>query len=160
MDDPRKVNLSELPWTTWTPDERIKVEIRDPARRLGSTLSGLRVLRVAPGKHSSWLHRHHHQEEMYLILKGTGVLRHGDREVTVRTGDFILYPAGDPAAHAFVNTGDEPLELIATGNRVSHEVCEYPERGTVYVEALDRTLSDEEVKGTRESREAWYKAGR
>jgi len=160
MDDPRIVNLSELPWTPWTPDGSITVEIKDPARKLGSVLSGLRVLRVAPGKESSWLHRHLHQEEMYLILKGSGHLRHADRQVPVKAGDFILYPAGDPAAHAFVNTGDEPLEMIATGNRVSYEVCEYPERGTVYVEAIDRTLRNEEITGTREPREAWYKAGR
>jgi uncharacterized cupin superfamily protein len=160
MNDPRVVNLSDLAWTPWAPDESVKVEIKDPARSLGSILSGLRVLRVAPGKASSWLHRHFVQEEMYLILCGSGLLRHAEREVPVRAGDFILYRAGDPAAHAFVNTGDGPLELIATGNRVPHEVCEYPERGTVYIEALDRTVRNEEVAGSREPREAWYKAGR
>jgi len=160
MDDLRVVNLSELAWTPWTPDERVTVDIKDPARALGSALSGLRLLRVAPGQESSWLHRHLLQEEMYLILSGTGLLRHGDRTVPVKAGDFILYPAGHPAAHAFVNTGEEPLELIATGNRVPYEVCEYPERGTVYIEALDRTVRNEEVAGSREPREAWYKAGR
>ena len=97
---------------------------------------------------------------MYLILSGQGALRHGEREVPVKAGDFILYPAGDPVAHTFVNDGQESMEYMATGNRVSYEVCEYPEEGTVYVEVLDKTLRADEVEGRRELVEAWYKAGR
>ena len=41
----------------------------------------------------------------------------------------------------------------------SAEVCEYPEEGTVYVEVINKTLRTEEVAGTREAMEAWYKAG-
>ena len=160
MNDPRIVNLSDLPWTPWSSGERTAVEIRDPARSLGSTRSGFRIYRLAPGKQATRLHRHHPQEEMYLILKGSGTLRHGDREVLVKSGDFILYPAGDPVPHTFLNRGPEPMEYLATGNRVPYEVCEYPEEGTVYVEALDRTLRSEEVAGTREAMETWYKAGR
>jgi uncharacterized cupin superfamily protein len=160
MDDPRIVNLSDLPWTPWSQGERMAVEIQDPARKLGSVLSGLRLYRLAPGKQATRLHRHHFQEEMFLILKGSGTLRHGAKEVAVRAGDFILYRAGDPAPHTFVNSGEEPMEYLATGNRVSYEVCEYPEERTVYIEALDKTLRPDEVEGSREATEAWYKAGR
>ena len=160
MNEPRIVNLADLPWTPWSLGARVAVEIQDPARKLGSTLSGLRLYRLAPGKQATRLHRHHFQEEMFLILKGSGMLRHGGQDVPVRTGDFILYRAGDPAPHTFVNTGIEPMEYLATGNRVSYEVCEYPEDETVYVEALDKTLRPEEVEGVREAMEAWYKAGR
>ena len=97
---------------------------------------------------------------MFLILAGNGTLRHGERRVPVKAGDFILYPAGDPAAHTFVNSGAEPLEYLATGDRVAHEVCEYPEEGTVYVEAIDKTLRNDDVTGDRAVREAWFKAGR
>lgn len=160
MDDPRIVNLSDLPWTAWSSSERVAVEVRDPARRLGSTHAGFRLYRLAPGKQATRLHRHHHQEEIFLILKGSGSLRHGDRVVPVKSGDFILYPAGDPAPHTFVNDGEEPMEYLATGNRVPYEVCEYPEEGTVYVEVLNRTLRMEEPAGAREAMDAWYKAGR
>ncbi len=160
MNDPRIVNVSDLPWTPWSSGERIAVEIQDPARRLGSTHSGLRLYRLFPGKQATRLHRHLLQEEIYWILKGNGTLRHGDREAPVKPGDFILYPAGDPVPHTFINTGREPMEYLATGNRVPYEVCEYPEEGTVYVEALNKTLRTEEVAGTREAMEAWYKAGR
>jgi len=160
MNGPKIVNLSNLPWTPWSANERIAVEIQDPARRLGSAHSGFRLYRLAPGKQATRLHRHLHQEEMYLILKGGGTLRHGERDVPVEAGDFILYPAGDPVAHTFINRGNEPMEYLATGNRVSYEVCEYPEDGTVYVEVLDKTLHAEEVETGRETMEAWFKAGR
>ena len=160
MSDPRIVNLKDLPWSLWTSGEGLAVEIRDPARKLGSSHCGLRVYRLAPGKQATRLHRHLLQEEMFLILSGSGTLRHGDRQVPVNAGDFILYPAGDPAAHTFVNTGSEPMEYIATGDRLAHEVCEYPEDGTVFVEALGKTLRNDEVTEERATREAWFKAGR
>jgi len=97
---------------------------------------------------------------MFLVLKGEGTLRHGERSVPVKTGDFILYLAGDPDPHTFVNTGEAPMEYLATGNRVGHEVCEYPEEGTVYVESIDRTLLNEDVPGAAERMKKWYDAGR
>jgi uncharacterized cupin superfamily protein len=160
MSDPKIVHVSDLPWSPWSVGSTAEVEIRDPARKLGSVLCGLRMYRLAPGKQATRMHRHHLQEEMFLILSGSGTLRHDDRNVAVKAGDFILYVAGDPAAHTFVNTGTEPLEYLATGNRVSYEVCEYPEEGTVYVESLGKTLKNEEVAGSREAFESWYKAGR
>ena len=159
MSDPKIVSVSDLPWSPWSVGSA-EVEIRDPARKLGSVRCGFRMYRLAPGKQATRLHRHHLQEEMFLILSGSGTLRHDDRNVPVKAGDFILYLAGDPAAHTFVNTGTEPLEYLATGNRVDHEVCEYPEEGTVYVESLGKTLKNEEVAGSREAVESWYKAGR
>jgi uncharacterized cupin superfamily protein len=160
MSEPRIVNLSDLPWTLWSTDENTAVEIRDPARKVGSSLAGFRVYRLAPGRRATRLHRHHYQEEFFLILSGTGTLRHGARDVPVKPGDFIAYPAGDPVAHTFVNNGREPLEYVATGNRVPHEVCEYPEDGTVYVEALDKTLRGDEVTGAQAEKAAWFEAGR
>lgn len=160
MIEPKIVNLDTLSWTRWESGDGISVEIRDPARKAGSSLCGLRVYRLAPGMQSTRLHRHLLQEEMFLILSGSGTLRHGDRKVPVKAGDFILYPAGDPAAHTFVNTGTEPMEYIATGNRLAYEVCEYPDEGTVYVEAIDKTLRNEDVPAERAMREAWFKAGR
>jgi len=160
MSEPKIVRLSELAWTPWSSGDGIAVEIKDPARKAGSTHCGLRLYRLAPGMQSTRLHRHLLQEEMFLILSGKGTLRHGDRSVPVEAGDFILYPAGDPAAHTFVNTGEVPMEYVATGDRVSYEVCEYPEEGTVYVEAIDKTLRNEDVPAERAMREAWFKAGR
>jgi uncharacterized cupin superfamily protein len=103
MSDPRMVNIAELSWRQWSRSKHIMVEFKDPARHLGLTVSGFRIERLAPGKQASPLHRHHLQEEMFLILGGSGVLRHGNREVPVKPGDFIVYLPGEPAPHTFVN---------------------------------------------------------
>ena len=50
VSEPKMVNLSDLPWTTWTSREGIGVDIRDPARRLGSSHCGFRIYRLAPGQ--------------------------------------------------------------------------------------------------------------
>lgn len=147
MTKPRIVNLANLPWRQWRHGERVAVEFKDPARHLGTSASGLRIERLAPGMQASPPHRHHFQEEMFLVLRGRGLLRHGGEDVPVAEGDFIVYRAGDPEPHTFLNDGPEPLELIATGNRVPHEVCEFPGEGTVYVEALDRLLSSAPAHG-------------
>ena len=160
MSEPKIVPLSDLPWTRWTCDATTEVEIRDPARKAGSILSGCRIYRLSPGKRSTRLHRHVFQEEFFLILEGEGTLRHGVRDVPVKAGDFILYLAGDPDPHTFVNDGSAPLVYLASGNRVSHEVCEYPEDGTVYIEGIDKTLRDAEVAEVRAEKRAWYEAGR
>jgi uncharacterized cupin superfamily protein len=159
-EEPRIVNVSDLPWTAWSSGKGIEVEIRDPARRLESSLCGLRLYRLAPGRQATRLHRHSLQEEMFLILKGSGMLRHGEKEVPVRQGDFILYPAGDPTPHTFTNPGPEVLEYLATGNRVSYEVCEYPEDGTVFVEAIGKTFRAKDAVDMDEAMKSWFKAGR
>jgi len=159
MSELRKVNVDELEWAGWRLREGIGVEAKDPARLLGSEICGFRLERLAPGDQASQLHRHHFQEELFLILSGSGVLRHGGEIVDVREGDFILYRAGDDSPHTFVNTGRVPLVFVATGNRVPHEVCEYPEEGTVFVEALGGDLPNQLVEGNQARVESWYEAG-
>lgn len=153
------MNLDQLAWGRWSRSDAVSVEAKDPARALGSVICGLRVQRLAPGQQASQLHRHHFQEELFLITSGRGVLRHGDERFPVRAGDFVLYLAGDPEAHTFVNDGNEPLELVATGNRVPYEVCEYPEEGTVFVEALGGEVRADVLAGSRERVADWFAAG-
>jgi len=43
-------------------------------------------------------------------------------------GDFIGYPAGGPA-HVMRNTGAEALRCIVVGQRLEHDVGDYPEKG-------------------------------
>ena len=47
------VSPSDLPWTTWTSVEGIGVDIRDPARKLGSSHCGVRIYRLAPWQHAT-----------------------------------------------------------------------------------------------------------
>jgi len=96
----------------------------------------LNIQIVPPGNFSSRRHRHLFQEEILIVMSGTGLLHHGQEQVPVRPGDAVCYLAGDPEAHAFENTGAVPLVIWAFGNRFRHEVCEYPDQGVAFVEGL------------------------
>lgn len=108
----------------------------DVGRTLGSSRIGLIIQTVPPGNHSSRRHRHLFQEEILVVMAGTGLLHHGDEQHAVGPGEAFCYIAGDPEAHSFENTSTEPLVIWAFGNRFEHEVCLYPDQGVAFVEGL------------------------
>lgn len=57
------------------------------------------------------LHDHVNEEEIYIILKGKGVVTDNGVSSEVGPGDSIL--TGGGASHSIENFGDEPLELLA-----------------------------------------------
>lgn len=68
------------------------------------------VLTVPPGA-SIGNHRHENEDEVYYILKGSGVLDDGATRTAVAEGDAILTRHGE--SHAIANTGAGDLELLA-----------------------------------------------
>ena len=56
-------------------------------------------------------HRHEGEDEVYVILAGTGRLDDGATRTTVQPGDAILTGRGE--SHAIANAGDTPLVLLA-----------------------------------------------
>ncbi|WKY46400.1 cupin domain-containing protein [Eubacteriaceae bacterium ES3] len=56
-------------------------------------------------------HPHHGEKEIYVFLKGQGLVTDDDKEVAVFPGDVMVTPDGH--SHSVLNTGDEDLEFIA-----------------------------------------------
>ena len=56
------------------------------------------------------LHRHAHEEEMFLLLDGRATFLCGDQTVEAGPGDFVLLPAALP--HTFVVSADAPLRTL------------------------------------------------
>ena len=56
--------------------------------------------------------RHHHRatEEIYVVVKGSGVLEVDGEERTIRPGDAVLIPPG--AWHRLENTGTSELRIL------------------------------------------------
>ncbi len=67
-------------------------------------------LTLAPGSGIGF-HEHVGEEEVYVILRGRGLLEEGGQKIAVAAGDSIL--TGDGAGHAIEAVGDEPLEILA-----------------------------------------------
>jgi uncharacterized cupin superfamily protein len=74
-------------------------------RRLGAAAgartTGLNHIAIAPGLQGSPRHCHGAEEELFIILAGSGTLRVGDEEVSVRTGHVVSRPPGTGLAHSF-----------------------------------------------------------
>ena len=56
-------------------------------------------------------HFHNGDNEIYYILKGTGLYNDNGTEVQVYPGDTLI--CNDGEQHGIVNNSNEPLELIA-----------------------------------------------
>lgn len=96
------------------------------ARDLGASIDI-----VPPGKTSCPYHLHHAEEEMFIVLEGSGTLRVAGAMVPIRAGDVIDIPPGTDYPHHIVNTSDAPLKYLSISSRRPLEVCEYPDSGKV-----------------------------
>ena len=87
------------------------IEIQKVFRRKdfsGAWDFALRV--VMPPSTSMGLHEHGEDEEMYIILKGSGLMTIEDKEHPVSEGDMILNRPG--GRHGLLNNGASDIELL------------------------------------------------
>lgn len=132
----RKRNIAAIAPFDYGFEPPIGGRMTDVGRTLGSRSIGLTIQTIAPGRWSSRRHRHLFQEEILVVMSGSGTLHHGEERIPVGPGDAVCYLPGDPEQHAFENTGAEDLVIWAFGDRVPHEICVYPDQGVAFVEGL------------------------
>lgn len=96
--------------------------------RTGITGFGFHRIEIEPGCESTEFHRHKFEDECVYILQGVAEVQIGEEKYSVAEGDFIGYPAGG-LPHTMKNTGDEVLRCIVVGQRLDHDVCDYPNKG-------------------------------
>ena len=95
-----------------------------PGRKLGASIDN-----VPPGKQSCPYHFHHAQEEMFIVLEGSGTLRVAGERLPIQAGDVISVPPGPEYPHHIINTSDAPLKYLSISTKEWPEVCEYPDSG-------------------------------
>lgn len=77
-------------------------------------------------------HHHEHEDEMFLVHKGSFRMEFRDRTVTLGEGDFIVVPKG--VEHRPVSDGEvhvvlfEPAGTVNTGNVSSERTVASPAR--------------------------------
>ena len=128
----RVVNIDELKLEHFTHGD--KFESR--SARIGPLVAakdlGYSYDVVPPGKTSCPFHSHRAEEEMFFIVRGSGLLRYGSETRKLRAGDFICCPTGGPdTAHQIVNDSHEELAYISVSTMMPAEVCEYPDSGKI-----------------------------
>jgi uncharacterized cupin superfamily protein len=82
---------------------------------------------VPPRANSTKYHSHSQQEEFFLVLSGSGILRLNGKEQPVKQGDFFAKPAGKNIAHTFYNSGHETLVILDAGTNEREDTCCYPD---------------------------------
>jgi uncharacterized cupin superfamily protein len=111
---------------------------------------------VAPGKRTCPYHLHHAQEEMFVILEGSGTLRVAGELLPIKSGDVIFIPAGPEYPHQILNTSEQPLKYLSISTMEQPEICEYPDSGKFLAEgSLDRKDRFEVIDRRRESLDYW-----
>lgn len=88
---------------------------------------------VKPGAKSVKYHSHSKQEEFFLILEGSGILRMNDDETPVKKGDFVAKPAGKEIAHQFINNGSEVLQILDCGLNEKDETITYLDDEVIFL---------------------------
>ena len=66
---------------------------------------------ILPPGASIGLHKHEGEDELFIVTRGKGLIDDGKTREQVQIGDAILTGKGE--AHAVINNGLEPLEMIA-----------------------------------------------
>jgi quercetin dioxygenase-like cupin family protein len=74
----------------WRPSNQMRIENTDLARQLEASRLAARLWRLAPGQ-ASTKHRHAEEEELYVLLEGSGRVRIDDEDpLTLAPLDSLL----------------------------------------------------------------------
>jgi len=95
----------------WRPSNQMGIENTDLAKQLDASELGARLWRIAPGQ-ASTKHRHPKQEELYVLLEGTGRIRIGDEVLTLEPRASLLIEP-DTVRQLFNDTDSDQLWLVA-----------------------------------------------
>jgi uncharacterized cupin superfamily protein len=107
-----KINLAEVEDMAAKGGLSETQEARFARKPLDAQQVGLSLQRVKPGKRQAFGHRHGEDEEVYVILSGSGSVRLDDELVEVAEMDAIRVSPG--VTRAF-EAGPDGLELLAFG---------------------------------------------
>lgn len=91
----------------------------------GLTGFGFHIIEVEPGFETTEYHVHYYEDECVYVLDGDAVAIIGQNEYPIGPGDFVGYRKGG-LAHSIRNTGSQTLRCIVVGERLGHDVGDYP----------------------------------
>jgi|1186.fasta_scaffold02656_3 uncharacterized cupin superfamily protein len=124
-------------WDEVAWDERsvgeIEARTQDLGTAAGTAGTGLRRYDIAPGKRSSPPHVHGAEEEIFFLLRGTGLLWQDGATCEVSGGDCIVHRP-EEEAHT-LRAGDGGLEALVFGQRIFSENTYHPHAGRVWAGA-------------------------
>jgi uncharacterized cupin superfamily protein len=135
--EPDVGELLERPPRIANAADGIRHEIRagaidlDLGGRVGSERTGLSHVTLEAARDGYPPHCHSAEEEIFVILEGSGTLFLGDEEAPVRPGHVVGRPPGTRVAHSF-RAGSEGMTYLAYGTREPNDIAYYPRSNKIY----------------------------
>ncbi|HUR91014.1 MAG TPA: cupin domain-containing protein [Ramlibacter sp.] len=124
----RVINIDQLKLEHFRQGDKFESNALRVGPLVGAKHLGYSYDVLPAGKTGCPFHSHRAEEEMFFIIRGSGLLRYGSETRKIRAGDFICCPTGGPeTAHQIINDSNEPLEFISVSTMMPAEVCEYPD---------------------------------
>jgi uncharacterized cupin superfamily protein len=114
-------------------------ELRQLGRAAGSVHAGLNHIRLPAGSEGAPPHCHALEEELFIVLSGSGTLVLGDEERPIRAWDVIARPPATGVPHS-LRAGEEGLTYLVFGTRVPGDSVYYSAAGKVRLRGLGVTL--------------------
>lgn len=117
-----RASFDGLIQNTWQLPERLcrKGRTGEPLGILRefSEKTGLKKLRVhhetlLPGRKSSSVHSHTHQEECIYVLEGELFAILNGQRMLLRAGDFLAFPPGTGLMHVVLNDSSNPASFLS-----------------------------------------------
>ncbi|MXN63975.1 cupin domain-containing protein [Stappia sp. GBMRC 2046] len=100
------------------------------AQALGLSKLGCRLVVLKPGKGAWPKHAHVNNDEMFVILSGSGRYHFGDEEIAVTAGDILGAPAGSmETAHQLIADEGNELRYLAISSMLEPDIGLYPDSG-------------------------------
>ena len=88
------------------------LEFRAATKALGLEQCGLSYQRVPPGYRFPYGHTHDQQEEVYVTVRGSGLMKLDDEVIELKEWDAVRVPPGTWRGY---EAGPEGLEIIVIG---------------------------------------------
>ncbi len=128
-------HADDLPWVPYFDREGYRWDSKDLDALVGARRLGYQMIRLPPGQSTYPYHLHHFGEELFVVLEGECTLRSDRGSWTVRAGCYIACPPGPSGTHKFTNESSGDCVLLAVGEQLAHDVCEYPDSDKVGLRA-------------------------
>ena len=88
------------------------LEFRMATKALGLEQSGLSYQRIPPDYRFPYGHTHFTQEELYVVVRGSGRMKLDDEVIEVKEFDVVRVPPGTWRGY---EAGSDGLEILVTG---------------------------------------------
>lgn len=126
------INLDEINDFEESVEDSYQEKFSGISDKIGAKKLGYSITIVPPGKKVCPFHNHRINEEMFLILEGTGTLRFGEAEYPIKKHDIIACPPGGrDVAHQIINTSKSDIKYLCLSTNEPYEICEYPDSNKV-----------------------------